>query len=141
MKQPSCEVTQICDSLNVIFRAIDVYGQTLNSEMQSKLEAPVCSIGRIPSCYEFESPIFTKSDSCVIIPFLHDGIQPCIIFPLYEKKMFSENIFSYELIAFQYNPDESIDEQSFSNIPDLYSECITKWVNNIKSSSKYLRKF
>ena len=141
MEQKKSEVAQICDSLNVIFRSIDTYGKLLNSNIQSIRAAPVCFVDRIPSYYEFESPIFTKSDECVMIPNLYQDTHGCIIFPLYEKKMFSEIVHSYELIAIQHDPDEPILEKSFENIPDLYSECINMWVNNFKASAKYLNRF
>ena len=140
MNQPSCEVTQICDSLNVIFRAIDFYGKTLNSEIQSKLEAPVCSIGRIPDFLEYESPLFTKSDKCVVIPSLYHDTHGCIIFPVYERKVFSEVFNCYEFMAVQFDPDDIFSEKQFNNITDLYSECFKMWVSNIKSSARFLRK-
>ena len=140
MNQSSCEVTQICDSLNAIFRSIDVYGQILNSKIQSNLAAPVCSVGQIPYFLEHESPLFTKSDKCVVIPNLYHDTHGCIIFPVYERKVFSEVFHCYEFMAVQYDPDDIFSEKQFNNIPDLYSDCFRMWVSNIKTSARYLRK-
>jgi len=140
VKDGKCELDKILESLNSIFDSINIYGKILNSEIQSKLVAPVCSIGRIPDFLEHESPLFTKSDKCIEIPNLHQGTHGCIIFPVYERKVFSEVINCYKLIAVQYDPDDVFSEKQFYNISDLYSECLKMWISNIKSSARHLPK-